>query len=90
MRNLMVAVLSLAAAWNAIAAVETTSAHVYRAVVRVGADVDLVRKVMGRPESTTDPWIVVRAEPRHVFCQALTLLRKAERLAEPARLRARD
>jgi len=36
---------------------------------------------MGRPESTTDPWIVVEAQPRHVFYQALTLLRKANRLA---------
>lgn len=81
MRSLIVAVVSLAVASNAIAAEDTTSAHVYQAVVRVGADVDLVREVMGRPELTTDPWIVVEAEPRHVFYQALTLLRKANRLA---------
>lgn len=81
MRNLAVAVLFLGVGSNAIAEDETTSAHVYQAVVQLGAEVDLVREVMGRPESTTDPWIVVAAEPRHVFYQALTLLRKANRLA---------
>ena len=80
-RNLIVVLLSSAVASTAIAEDETTSAHVYQAVVRLGADVGLVREVMGRPESTTDPWIVVEAEPRHVFYQALTLLRKANRLA---------
>lgn len=80
-RNLIVALLSLGVAANTTAGEDTTSAHVYQAVVRIGADVDLVREVMGRPESTTDPWIVVEAEPRHVFYQALTLLRKANRLA---------
>ena len=81
MRNLAVALLFLGVGSNAIAEDETTSAHVYQAVVQLGAEVDLVREVMGRPESTTDPWIVVAAEPRHVFYQALTLLRKANRLA---------
>ena len=82
MRRLIVAVVSLAAASSAMATEEeTTSAHVYQAVVRLGEEVDLVREVMGRPELTTDPWIVVQAEPRHVFYQALTLLRKANRLA---------
>lgn len=81
MRNLIVALLSLSLASPAIAQDETTSAHVYQAVVQLGAEVGLVREVMGRPESTTDPWVVVEAQPRHVFYQALTLLRKANRLA---------
>ncbi|MDE0420883.1 MAG: hypothetical protein OXK76_08345 [Gammaproteobacteria bacterium] len=75
------ALLSLAVASTTIAEDEATSAHVYQAVVQLGAEVGLVREVMGRPESTTDPWIVVEAQPRHVFYQALTLLRKANRLA---------
>lgn len=80
-RNLAAVLLGLAAVSTAVAEEGTTSAHVYQAVVRLGADVGLVREVMGRPESTTDPWIVVEAQPRHVFYQALTLLRKANRLA---------
>ena len=81
MRNLIVALLSLAVASTTIAEDEATSAHVYQAVVQLGAEVGLVREVMGRPELTTDPWIVVEAQPRHVFYQALTLLRKVNRLA---------
>ena len=81
MRNLIVALFSVAVAASTIAAEETTPAHVYQAVVQLGGDVDLVREVMGRPESTIDPWIVVEAQPRHVFYQAQTLFRKANRLA---------
>ncbi|MCE2461429.1 MAG: hypothetical protein J4F38_11695 [Pseudomonadales bacterium] len=81
MRNLAVVLLFLGVGSTAIAEEETTSAHVFQAIAQLGADVDLVREVMGRPESTTDPWIVIEAESRHVFYQALTLLRKANRLA---------
>lgn len=81
MKNLAAALFAFVTASAAIAEDETTSAHVYQAVVRLGADVDLVREVMGRPESTAAPWIVVQAQPRHLFYQALTLLRKSNLLA---------
>ncbi len=34
---------------------EITPAHVYQAVEQLSANVDLVRDVMGRPETTTEP-----------------------------------
>ncbi len=81
MRNLAAALFVLIAASAAIAEEEATSAEVYQAVARLGADVDLVREAMGRPESTAAPWVVVQAKPRHLFYQGLTLLRKSNRLA---------
>ena len=68
--------------FHAAADEEITPAHVYQAVEQLSANVDLVREVMGRPEATTEPWVVIDAQPRHVFYQALTLLRKANRLAD--------
>ena len=79
----VVAALALAAVgFHAVADEEITPAHVYQAVEQLSANVDLVRDVMGRPEITTEPWVVVDAQSRHVFYQALTLLRKANRLAD--------
>ena len=60
---------------------EVTPAHVYRSVGQVAANVEPIREVMGRPELTTAHWVVVDAQPRHVYFQALTLFRKANRLA---------
>ena len=60
---------------------EVTPAHVYQAVGKVVADIELIREAMGRPKLQTPPWVVDHAEPRHVFYQAQTLLRKANRLA---------
>lgn len=79
----VVAMLALATlGFHAAADEEITPAHVYQAVEQLSANIDLIREVMGRPETTTDPWVVIDAQPRHVFYQALTLLRKANRLAE--------
>ena len=71
------ALLSVAVAADAFAEEEVNPAQVYQAVEQLAANVDLVREVMGRPELTTDPWIVVDAQPRHVVYQAMTLHRKA-------------
>lgn len=79
----VVAMLALATVgFHAAADEEITPAHVYQAVEQLSANINLIREVMGRPETTTDPWVVIDAQPRHVFYQALTLLRKANRLAE--------
>lgn len=79
----VVAMLALATVgFHSTADEEITPAHVYQAVEQVSANVDLIREVMGRPETATEPWVVIDAQPRHVFYQALTLLRKANRLAE--------
>ena len=76
------AALALAmAGWHAAADEEITPGHVYQAVEQLSANIKLLREVMGRPETTTEPWVVVDARPRHVFYQALTLLRKTNRLA---------
>ena len=80
-RTATAVLVSATAGWNAAAEEEITAAHVYQAVTRLAADVELVREVMGRPELTTAAWIVVEAQPRHVFYQALTLYNKANRLA---------
>ena len=80
-RTATAVLVSATAGWNAAAEEEITTAHVYQAVTRLAADVELVREVMGRPELTTAAWIVVEAQPRHVFYQALTLYNKANRLA---------
>ncbi len=60
---------------------EVTPAHVYRSVGQVAANVELIREVKGRLELTTAHWVVVDAQPRHVYFQTLTLFRKANRLA---------
>ena len=82
-RNLAatVALLSAAVTADAFAEEEVSTAQLYQAVVQLAANVDLVREVMGRPELTTDPWIVVNAQPRHVVYQAMTLHRKANWLS---------
>ncbi|MCY3818087.1 MAG: hypothetical protein OXH52_01805 [Gammaproteobacteria bacterium] len=84
MKNrIIVAVLALAVmAFHTAADEEVTPAHVYQAVDQLSANVGLIREVMGRPEASADPWVVIDAQPRHVFYQALTLLRKANRLAD--------
>ena len=73
--------LLTAVAWQGAAEEEITPAHVYQAVTQVSANIGLIREVMGRPELTTEPWVVIDAQPRHVYYQALTLFRKANRLA---------
>ena len=79
----VIAVMALAAlAFHASADEEITPAHVYQAIDQLSANINLVREVMGRPEAATEPWVVIDAQPRHVFYQALTLLRKANRFAE--------
>ena len=82
-RNLAAAaaLLSVTAAADAFAEEEVDPAQLYQAVAELAANVDLVREVMGRPELTTDPWIVVDAQPRHVVYQAMTLHRKANWLS---------
>lgn len=79
----VITVLALAAVgFHTAADEEITPAHVYQAVDQLSANIGLIREVMGRPETTTEPWVVIDAQPRHVFYQAMTLLRKANRLAE--------
>lgn len=79
----VIAVLALATVGLHTAAdEEITPAHVYQAVEQLSSNIGLIREVMGRPETTTDPWVVIDAQPRHVFYQALTLLRKANRFAD--------
>ena len=64
----VVAMLALATVgFHSAADEEITPAHVYQAVEQVSANVDLIREVMGRPETTTEPWVVIDAQPRHVF-----------------------
>lgn len=79
--SVTLAFLLTAAAWQGAAEEEITPAHVYQAVSQVSANIGLIREVMGRPELTTDPWVVIDAQPRHVYYQALTLFRKANSLA---------
>jgi hypothetical protein len=61
--------------------VEIKPAHVYQHVALVRAELDLIRLEIGKPE-VTPPFIEVEnAEPREVYFQAVTLFRKADRLA---------
>ncbi len=60
---------------------DITPAHVYQAVGQITADINLIRAVMGRPVLTAAEWIVEDAQPRHVYYQARTLFRKANRFA---------
>ncbi len=60
---------------------EVAPPEVYQAVRQVSQDVELIREVMGRSKPEAPVWVVDHAEPRHVFYQAQTLLRKTDRLA---------
>ncbi|MYE25200.1 MAG: hypothetical protein F4Y01_14870 [Gammaproteobacteria bacterium] len=64
----------------ASAAEEVTPPHVFQAARQMAADVDALRDYMGRREVTAAGWVVDYAEPRHVYYQAQTLARKANRL----------
>ena len=74
----------------AAATQKVTPAHVYQATGQVGAAIELVREVMGRPTLAAPPWKVDHAEPRHVLYQAQAMFRKVNRLAEQLRLPAVD
>ncbi len=72
---------------GANATVEPSDVFVHVGLVR--AELELIRAVMGKPYDTQKEIGVEDAAPREVFFQALTLFRKADRLAfEQARQRA--
>ncbi|NNC87500.1 MAG: hypothetical protein HKN82_03450 [Akkermansiaceae bacterium] len=58
-----------------------TPSHVYQQVAMVRAEVELIRLEMGKPKVEPPLVRVVGAAPREVYFQALTLFRKADRLA---------
>ena len=61
---------------------EVRPPHVYQAVTQTLHDIGLIREVMGRPVLDAPPWVVVHAEPRHVYYQIRTMFRKVSRLLE--------
>lgn len=73
-----VAILAL----HATATEEVAPPHVYQAARELAADVETLREYTGRPVVTAAPWVVDYAEPRHVYYQAQTMARKANRLAQ--------
>jgi hypothetical protein len=58
-----------------------TPAQVYQRVEFALQEIELIRLEMGKPEGSPPPIQVEQAAPREVFFQALTLFRKADRLA---------
>ena len=60
--------------WSAGAQDEVTPAHVYQAVSQVSANIGLIREVMGRPELTTEPWVVIDAQPAGMLQDELARL----------------
>lgn len=72
---------AIAAALHAAGAEEIAPPHVFQAARQAAGDVEVLREYMGRAEVTAAPWVVDHAEPRHVYYQAQTLARKANRLA---------
>ena len=55
--------------------------HVYVAVSKVRGELDLIRTFMGKSEDQYHGLVVIGAEPREVFYQAMTFFDKADQLA---------
>ena len=60
---------------------EITPSHVYQEMALAKFEIDLIRLEMGKPKVAAPPIRVEKAAPREVYFQALTLFRKADRLA---------
>ena len=60
---------------------EITPPHVFQRVALVREEIELIRLEMGKPQVDPPPIQVEKAVPREVYFQALTLFRKADRLA---------
>lgn len=75
------AVLLLYLAPVASAEEATDAAQVANAVVRLRADIDGMRFVMGAPVVAAARWEIAEAAPRHVLYTAQTLFSKVSRLA---------
>ena len=54
----------------------------YRRAVQLAADVELIRREMGRPTEARPPVTVKGASPRECWFQALAVFRKADRLCQ--------
>lgn len=58
-----------------------TPSHAYQQATIVRQEIDLIRAEMGKPKVAAPPIRVEKAAPREVYFQALTLFRKADRMA---------